>query len=161
MKNNAWLFLLPFFAASSQAQIKIGAVQGRADKSPMVGKTVEVQGIVTGDFQGADQLGGFFMQDSGDGDEATSDGIFVYAPLGRNNAVDVQSGTFVRVSGIAEEYSGQTQIGRPQVQAMAGAKVKKPEPLPLKWPLPDGIFARTLRRNAYFHHAAFNCYQQL
>ncbi len=139
MNLKFFLLALPIFAVSSQAQTKIGAVQGRGDKSPMIGKTVEIEGVVTGDFQEADQLGGFFMQDSGDGDEATSDGIFVYAPLGRNNAVDVQTGAFVRVSGIAEEYSGQTQIGRPQVRPIAGAKVKKPEPLPLNWPLPEGI----------------------
>ena len=144
MNLKIFLFALPFLAATSQnawAQMKIGAVQGRGDKSPLIGRTVEIEGIVTGDFQEADQLGGFFMQDSGDGDDATSDGIFVYAPLGRNNAVDVQVGSLVRVSGIAEEYSGQTQIGRPKVQNLVGARVKQPEPVVLKWPLPEGISA--------------------
>ena len=57
--------------------IPIGAVQGAGTTSPYAGRTVVVEGVVTGDFQGENQLGGVFIQDTGDGDEDTSDGIFI------------------------------------------------------------------------------------
>lgn len=141
MNLHFYFLMLPFLAMTAQAQTKIGVVQGTGARSPLVGKTVEIGGIVTADFQQADQLGGFFIQDGGDGDEATSDGIFVYAPLSRANAVDVGKGAQVRVSGLVEEFNGQTQIGRPQVQTLVGDRVKQPEPLTLTWPLPEGVSA--------------------
>ena len=139
MNYKLWLWVLPLIALPAQSQSPIGTVQGQGDKSLLVGKSVEIQGVVTGDFQEANQLGGFFVQDNGDGDESTSDGLFVYAPLSRRTTVDVQAGAFVRVQGIVEEFNGQTQIGRPQVQPIAGAKVKVPEPLALAWPLPAAV----------------------
>lgn len=59
--------------------VAIGAVQGNSAVSPRLGQTVTVEGVVTADFtQG---LGGFYLQDAGDGDASTSDGIFVqYTP---------------------------------------------------------------------------------
>ncbi|CAN5656630.1 ExeM/NucH family extracellular endonuclease [soil metagenome] len=65
-----------FLPASPQV-VAIGAVQGAGDTSPMVGREVIVEGVVTAHFDG---IGGFFLQSpSGedDGDPATSDGIFV------------------------------------------------------------------------------------
>src|SRR5262249_43815247 len=53
--------------------VTIGSVQGTGDASPIVGQTVTVQGIVT-----ALRTNGFFVQDSGDSNPATSDGIFVF-----------------------------------------------------------------------------------
>ena len=45
---------------------------------------VTTQGVVVGDFEGSTSLSGFYLQDLvGDGDTATSDGIFVYT--GSNN----------------------------------------------------------------------------
>jgi predicted extracellular nuclease len=83
-------------------------VQGTGDASPLVGTVVSVEGVVTGDFQGSDELAGFFIQDlSGDGDPATSDGVFVYAPGG----ADVVVGEHVRVRGTVSEYNGLTEIG--------------------------------------------------
>ena len=41
--------------------------------------TVTVEGVVVGDYEGSwPNLKGFYVQDEGDGDPATSDGIFVY-----------------------------------------------------------------------------------
>jgi len=92
---------------------RIFAVQGNGPASPLVGQSVTVQGIVTGDFQDGDadttrDLGGFYMQDAPDGDFATSDGIFVFD--GSNPPVDVDAGDVVRVTGTVNEYYGETQI---------------------------------------------------
>ena len=81
-------------------------VQGDGFASPFDGSVVSVEGVVTGDFQGYDELRGFFVQDpAGDDDAATSDGIFVYDP---ND--DVAVGALVRVRGTVDEYYGLTEI---------------------------------------------------
>ncbi len=55
--------------------VAIGSVQGRGATSPRVGQVVTVEGAVVGHYVGA--AGGWFVQDGGDGDPATSDGLFV------------------------------------------------------------------------------------
>ena len=90
------------------AATQIGAVQGSGQTSPVVGQTRTVRGVVVGDFEGASPaLRGFYVQDSGDGDPATSDGIFVFN--GGNQDV-VRLGDVVTVTGAAGENQGQTQI---------------------------------------------------
>ena len=62
---------------------------------------------MSGDFQSGDELRGFFLQDTaGDGDNATSDGVFVYDP----NGVDVSVGDKLRVTGWVKEHYGLTEI---------------------------------------------------
>jgi predicted extracellular nuclease len=79
-------------------------VQGSGGSTPLGGEVVSVEGVVTGDF--VEGLNGFAVQDpTGDGDAATSDGVFVYAP-----GADVDVGDAVRVRGVAGEYYGLTQI---------------------------------------------------
>lgn len=79
-------------------------VQGSGFASPLDGDLVDVEGIVTGDFQ--DGKSGFTIQDPlGDGDPATSDGVFVYA-----SSPDVNVGDHVRVTGYVDEYYELTEI---------------------------------------------------
>ena len=86
---------------------EIGAVQGPGDVSPLGDQQVTVEGVVVGDFQGGARLNGVFLQDSdGDQDEATSDGIFVFAP----NAPALAEGDVVRVTGTVDEFFGLTEI---------------------------------------------------
>ena len=69
--------------------------------------TVTTKGVVVGDFEGSASVSGFFLQDlTGDGDAATSDGIFVYT--GSSNLVSV--GQVVRVTGYARERFNQTTL---------------------------------------------------
>lgn len=92
-------------------------VQGNGLASPLAGTEVAVEGVVVGDFQnntGIDSgnLNGFHIQDPlGDGNPATSDGIFIYAPGG----MDVQRGDRVRVRGAVSEYNGMTEITAGQI----------------------------------------------
>ncbi len=92
-------------------------VQGNGAASPLVGTEVAIEGIVVGDFQNNasldnGDLNGFHVQDPlGDGDAATSDGIFVYAPGG----MDVAVGDAVRVRGSVSEYNGLTEISASQI----------------------------------------------
>ena len=85
----------------------IYSIQGSGATAAITG-TVTTQGVVVGDYEGASpRLRGFYLQDeTGDGNAATSDGIFVYNASNDN----VSLGDVVRVSGLADEYQGQTQI---------------------------------------------------
>ncbi len=84
----------------------IPAIQGSGASSPLSGRAVTTEGVVVGDYQTADQQNGFFIQAAqGDGNPATSDGLFVYVP--RNNPlsrIDVRPGDRVRVSGTVKEF---------------------------------------------------------
>jgi len=66
--------LLVAHAAQAQTPVPtpIGALQGREGRSPQVGHDATVAGVVT-----AVRNDGWFVQDSGDGDPATSDALFV------------------------------------------------------------------------------------
>ncbi|USQ75281.1 ExeM/NucH family extracellular endonuclease [Ornithinimicrobium cryptoxanthini] len=109
----------------------IGAVQGSGDATPMSGQIVTVEGVVVGDFQ-TGGFDGYFVQDAGDGDATTSDGVFVYAPGGE----DVAVGDKVRVTGTATEFNGKTQLTSPSYQLCA-SDVTLPEATELAFPLTD------------------------
>ena len=97
--------------------IAIGAVQGDGASSPMVGETVTIQGHVVGSFQGENQFNGYYVQDAGDENNATSDGIFVYAPNGQK----FENGAHVKITGTVSEAFGQTQITPTTVEALEEA----------------------------------------
>ncbi|MEL1263538.1 ExeM/NucH family extracellular endonuclease [Pseudoxanthomonas putridarboris] len=92
---------LPACAASPGGNvIRIGQVQGDGARSPLDGQTVTVEGVVTGAF--FEGLGGFFVQDAGDGDPETSDALFVAIEDGTPPPTLV-AGDRVRVRGIVGE----------------------------------------------------------
>jgi len=94
--------------ACSQPFTPIYAIQGSGAATPLAGQTVTTQGVVIGDYEGpAPALRGFYLQDPiGDDDPETSDGIFVF----NRTANSVSLRDFVRVTGTAGEFQGQTQI---------------------------------------------------
>ncbi|MBT8198000.1 MAG: ExeM/NucH family extracellular endonuclease, partial [Acidimicrobiia bacterium] len=87
----------------------IYTIQGSGDASPHDGEVHSIEGVVVGDFQGPDGLNGVFVQeaDGGDGDPATSDGIFV---LDADVGADVSVGDVVRATGTVSEGSSLTQL---------------------------------------------------
>ncbi|HSF86300.1 MAG TPA: ExeM/NucH family extracellular endonuclease [Acidimicrobiia bacterium] len=86
-------------------------IQGDGDDSPLDGEVVVTEGVVTVDLQGDDQLSGFFIQDLyGDGDSATSDGIFVSHRDTWSPSFDPRVGHVVRVQGTVDEQFGNTQV---------------------------------------------------
>ena len=91
----------------------VGEVQGTGASSPLEGRTISVEGVVTGDFQDFDanrqeNLGGFYITGEPDGDEQSSDGIFVFDGNGRRT--DVSTGDRVSVTGEVVEFFGETQL---------------------------------------------------
>jgi predicted extracellular nuclease len=95
-------------------------IQGSGTSAAITG-TVVTEGIVVGDFEGTAANSGFFMQDpTGDGDPATSDGIFVYT----GNANTVSVGDSVRVTGYARERFNQTTINGSNSNTAAVTKIR-------------------------------------
>jgi predicted extracellular nuclease len=86
----------------------IPLIQGSGETTPIPGTVVTTEGVVVGDYEGpSPTLRGFYLQDpTGDGDAATSDGIFVF----NGNANSVSLGEVVRVTGTASDFQDQTQI---------------------------------------------------
>jgi len=81
-------------------------IQGSGLSAAITGN-VTTQGVVVGDFEGTASASGFYIQDlTGDGDAATSDGIFVFT--GSSNLASV--GDVVRVTGFARERFSQTTL---------------------------------------------------
>ncbi|WP_353814467.1 ExeM/NucH family extracellular endonuclease [Agromyces sp. SYSU T00266] len=92
-------------ADCNAATVSIGSVQGAGSASPMAGSSVQIEGVVVGDFQDGG-FDGYYVQDAGDGDPATSDGIFVYA----QNGMEVAEGDVVHIAGVVSEFFGMTEI---------------------------------------------------
>ena len=111
----------------------IYAIQGSGMSSPLSGTEIATEGMVVGDFQEGGK-NGFFIQDvTGDGDPATSDGVFIYAPGG----ADVMIGDYVRVRGSVSEYYGLTEVGYIQQIWLCEAVTEEtvlPEPAALTLP---------------------------
>ena len=126
---------------------QIAEVQGSGDATPLAGRTVRVEGVVTGDFQRTDQLSGFFLQDpTPDSDPATSDGLFAFA---RESVKDVKAGDRVIVTGRAIEFNGWTELSpvtavdvcgtgsvRAQPHRLPGAGLEPVENVLLTFPQP-------------------------
>ena len=97
--------------ACSADDVTIGSVQGTTDISPVAGQTVTVQGTVVGDYEGpSPALRGFYLEDGGDGNAATSDGVFVFNNIGGASPNSVSVGQVVQVTGSVSEFQGQTQV---------------------------------------------------
>lgn len=108
--------------------VTIGSVQGSGPASSSDGASLRLEGVVTGDFQDGG-FDGFYIQDAGDGDSATSDGIFVHYPQGP--AVSV--GDVVNVAGEVEEFFGLTELKAVDSETCATGQ-PRPEPVELELP---------------------------
>jgi predicted extracellular nuclease len=113
----------------------IGAIQGTGNAAAITGVQT-FEGVVTADFQGASpNLGGFFVQAvlAGDGNAATSDGLYVFAP----GAPDVNVGDFVRVTGTISEFNNGTQASGAVTVAICGTAAL-PSAIDIAMPLTNG-----------------------
>ncbi|MBX7212706.1 MAG: ExeM/NucH family extracellular endonuclease, partial [Thermoflexales bacterium] len=118
--------------------LPIGTVQGTGETTPYSGTVVTIRGVVVGDYEGASpQLRGWYIQDSGDGDPATSDGIFVFDFDTATDQVSV--GQSYVITGTATEFSGQTQLTNFTLQACGPAAL--PTPTDVTLPFPSATYA--------------------
>lgn len=114
----------------------IPEVQGDGAETPLLGQTVTVNGVVTADLQDGG-FDGFYLQDPvGDGNPATSDAVFIFAPEG----LDVAVGDSVAVTGTAGEFFGLTQISAGSLVICEELAFPLPVAVPLDLPLDDAGF---------------------
>lgn len=93
---------------------------------------IDTFGIVTADYQAYGLKSGFFVQDPvGDGNPATSDGIFVYG-----YSYDVNVGDEVKLSGKVSEYYGITEMYKPFITILSTGN-PLPDPVELNPPFDD------------------------
>ena len=82
----------------------IHTIQGSGTTSPINGASnVAIEGVVVGDYQGAGQFGGYYVQEDdaeADADSLTSEGIFVF-----NTSFPVALGDRVRARGTVTEFT--------------------------------------------------------
>ncbi|MDQ2947972.1 MAG: lamin tail domain-containing protein [Acidobacteriota bacterium] len=92
----------------------IAQVQGSGNTSPLVGQAVTISGIVTGR-----KSNGFFIQmpPPGDGNPATSDGVFVFSSSAPTSAA--AAGNIVCVSGTVAEFAPSSDPTSPTATEIA------------------------------------------
>lgn len=123
------LVLLPL---SAPGDLPIYEIQGAAHISPYVGEEVSTRGYVT--FLVED---GFYLQDpEGDGDDATSDGIFVFT----GQAPAVLPEDWVELRGTVVEFVP----GGPLFNNLSVTRLENPVTLPSTTTPPDWIAAGVL-----------------
>jgi predicted extracellular nuclease len=119
------LLLAATVAGPAAAAVPIGQVQGAGPRSPLAGQAVLVTGTVSADFR--EGLGGFYVQDGGDGDSATSDGLFVQAAEGFAFPAALAAGMQCRFGGRVVELEGR---GQDSVTALQVDRVDRCRPAP-------------------------------
>lgn len=134
----------------------IPQIQGPGPASPVADTVQTTEGVVTRKIDG-----GFFLQDAaGDGDPATSDGIYVFS---NDAAASVETGDMVRITGAVFEYTpGGAGRSFTELKDVTAAVVMGPGamPAPVQAALPGSLaqvegmlvqFAQplTVSQNAY------------
>lgn len=133
-------------AGHDHGHTAIGTVQGSGGRSPLEGEHVIVEGVVTGNFIRG--LGGFFLQDAGDGDPVTSDAVFVEQAA--ESEAGIRAGDRIRVHGTVVELEAGSRNGtlttlQPErIEPLGQGKV---EPLvlhtpPANWEALEGMQVR-------------------
>lgn len=125
------LFSNPFNTFIGEG-VPIWAVQGEGDRSPYVRSTVTTEGVVIGVFP---ELSGFWLQmPQGDGNPATSDGVFV---LTDDFEPQVSLGDLVQVTGLVREVSEQTLIDPASPDDVVLLESNTPVPVVVAWDPPQ------------------------
>ena len=97
--------LLPLNSACDAVATNISAIQGSGMLSSLAGEVVDVEAIVTGDFQGSTGLSGFYIEEpvgERDATPATSEGLFIFS------STPVNARDRVRVRGTVAEFASAT-----------------------------------------------------
>ncbi len=133
----------PILPATNPIITRIHEIQGEGLTSPIEGQAVTVEAIVVGQFEGGDNLQGFYIQEedaNADDNPLTSEGIFVFT--GSNPRVPVSVGDKVQVTGLVTEYANNnvqrtlTELTRAYVQVI-NSNNPLPTPAELSFPVDD------------------------
>jgi predicted extracellular nuclease len=120
------LSVVAFSCAAAEGVVPIGQIQGRGASSPLDGREVAIEGVVTADTRVG--LAGLFVQDEGDGDDATSDGVFVTGVADRS----VAAGTRLRIVGRVAEVGAGGNATLTTLQVTQVEILAREQPLPVR-----------------------------
>jgi len=133
------LLLLPVIAVAGgcgAAATAISDVQGEKSSSPLAGKTVTVEGVITMDARQKGGFRGFYLQQPDhetDNNPDTSEALFVYTNRSAGSV-----GDRVRVSGRVKEFHGLTELTDVSALDRCGTG-DLPEPIPVTLPWPGNL----------------------
>lgn len=137
--------LAPQAIAKGPAVIAIGQVQGSGERSPLEGRQVTIEGIVTADLRAG--LGGVFVQDEGDRDPTTSDALFVQLDPAQN----ASTGQWLRITGTVQELpagKGGQSLTALKAETVVAARTRPVpavtmlEGVPARWEALEGMQVR-------------------
>ena len=137
---------------TSNSGLKIGTIQGEGETSPYINqKVTDVQGVVT-----SYDDDGFYMQDpEGDGNDKTSDGIYVY-----KSDYKVSVGDLVKVEGIVREHrEGAKKLSITRIEQPKVGFIKAKQDLPA--PIVIGQGGRIPTDDASFYESLESMYVQI
>ncbi len=153
--TTTWNFTTQGSNVCGDPAVLISVIQGAGASSPADGQSRTIEGIVVADYQGADKLNGFFVQEENadaDANAATSEGIFVFEDT-LSPIVNVNVGDQVRVTGTVDENLGVTSLDLPTILICANNNAL-PTPAQAQLPIPGfsatAPAAATPQINAYF-----------
>lgn len=110
----------------------IHAIQGTGEQSPMAGRTVTVEGILTRDARGQGGFSGFYLQQADhqtDNNPDTSEALFVYTRKPAGNP-----GQRLRITGEVKEYHGLTElVNVRQLNVCGRGQLPRARQLTLPW----------------------------
>lgn len=111
----------------------ISEIQSDQAASPFAGEAVVTTGVVTADFQGGEKLRGFYIQDpTGDANDNTSDGIYVFE--GDDIITEVNVGDNVTVVATITEFFGLTELNNVTSITVNSSGNVVPEPISISLP---------------------------
>jgi uncharacterized protein len=114
--------------------LPISDVQGGVEASPLSGRTVTVEGVITLDSRHPGGWRGFYLQQADsetDNRPQTSEALFIYTD--RAGGIP---GSRIRVTGRVKEYHGLTELTQVSELTLCGP-AKLPEPVTVELPWPD------------------------
>lgn len=113
--------------------VTIAEIQGTGDASPLAGRTVTTEGVVTAAYPTGGYRG-FVVQAPGTGGApgGASQAVFVYAPGGSTVAI----GAHVRVTGQVSEFHGLTELTLTGIETLAEPAAPV-TPVSTGWPADD------------------------
>ena len=124
--------LFAFACVAAQAVVPIGQIQGQGGISALDGTQVVVEAVVTADTRQG--LAGLFVQDLGDDDDTTSDGLFVTGIADRTISV----GSRLRIAGRVAEVGAGGGTTLTTLRANRVEVLARDQPLPTRvlrtWP---------------------------
>lgn len=128
---------IPVSAANCESpHVPVSDIQGQGNESPMVGRQVSVEGIVTLDLRHPGGFQGFYLQQAlaeHDNDDSTSEGLFIHT-----TANGGEPGDRIHVSGEVTEHYGLTSLtGVSQIHVCDRAGLPEPRALEAGTSLPD------------------------